>query len=160
MFPVEEKTGEIAAALARNRDVVLTAPPGSGKTTCVPPALLDAPWLKGKKIVMLEPRLRRNLALKPHRVADRLANRFAPFLRDVLRARARGNPPRLEHHDLLALQPGFVEKRRRHTGRLAAAGRRCQDDVTVHRECAADFLDLLLNREGQSRILTVGPAPE
>ena len=56
MFPVEEKIGEIAAALARNRDVVLTAPPGSGKTTCVPPSLLDAPWLKGKKIVMLEPR--------------------------------------------------------------------------------------------------------
>ena len=56
MFPVEEKIGEIAAALARNRDVVLTAPPGSGKTTCVPPALLDAPWLKGRKIVMLEPR--------------------------------------------------------------------------------------------------------
>ena len=56
MFPVEEKIGEIAAALAKNRDVVLTAPPGSGKTTCVPPALLDAPWLNGKKIVMLEPR--------------------------------------------------------------------------------------------------------
>ena len=56
MFPVEEKIGEISAALAKNRDVVLTAPPGSGKTTCVPPALLDAPWLNGKKIVMLEPR--------------------------------------------------------------------------------------------------------
>ncbi len=36
--------------------VVLRAPPGSGKTTCVPPALLDAPWLEGKKILMLEPR--------------------------------------------------------------------------------------------------------
>ena len=56
MFPVEEKIDEIAAALAKNRDVVLTAPPGSGKTTCVPPALLDEPWLQGKKIVMLEPR--------------------------------------------------------------------------------------------------------
>lgn len=56
MFPVEAKIGEIAAALAANRDVVLTAPPGSGKTTCVPPALLDAPWLEGKKILMLEPR--------------------------------------------------------------------------------------------------------
>ena len=55
-FPVEEKIDEIAAALAKNRDVVLTAPPGSGKTTCVPPALLDAPWLAGRKIVMLEPR--------------------------------------------------------------------------------------------------------
>ena len=56
MFPVEEKIGEIRSALARNRDVVLTASPGSGKTTCVPPALLDEPWLAGRKIVMLEPR--------------------------------------------------------------------------------------------------------
>lgn len=56
MFPVEEKIEEIRRALARNHDVVLTAPPGSGKTTCVPPALLDEPWLAGKKIVMLEPR--------------------------------------------------------------------------------------------------------
>ncbi len=56
MFPVEEKIGEIAAALRANHEVVLTAPPGSGKTTCVPPALLDEPWLKGRKIVMLEPR--------------------------------------------------------------------------------------------------------
>ena len=55
-FPVEEKLDEIRRALAANKDVVLTAPPGSGKTTCVPPALLDEPWLKGKKIVMLEPR--------------------------------------------------------------------------------------------------------
>ena len=56
MFPVEAKTDAIKTALARNRDVVLTAPPGSGKTTCVPPALLKEPWLDGKKIVMLEPR--------------------------------------------------------------------------------------------------------
>ena len=55
-FPVEEKIDDIRRALAANRDVVLTAPPGSGKTTCVPPVLLDEPWLKGKKIVMLEPR--------------------------------------------------------------------------------------------------------
>ena len=55
-FPVEEKIDDIRRALAANRDVVLTAPPGSGKTTCVPPALLDELWLEGKKIVMLEPR--------------------------------------------------------------------------------------------------------
>ena len=56
MFPVEAKIAEIAAALAENRSVVLTAPPGSGKTTCVPAALMDEPWLTGRKIVMLEPR--------------------------------------------------------------------------------------------------------
>lgn len=56
MFPVETAIPEIAASLARNRSVVLTAPPGSGKTTCVPPALLSVPFLRGKKILMLEPR--------------------------------------------------------------------------------------------------------
>jgi len=35
---------------------VLQAPPGAGKTTLVPLALLDQPWLEGQKIVMLEPR--------------------------------------------------------------------------------------------------------
>lgn len=55
-FPVEAIIPQICASLARNRTVVLRAPPGSGKTTCVPPALLNAPFLKGKKILMLEPR--------------------------------------------------------------------------------------------------------
>ena len=56
MFPVEEKIADIRRALAANRTVVLTAPPGSGKTTCVPPALMDEQWLGGKKVVVLEPR--------------------------------------------------------------------------------------------------------
>ncbi len=55
-FPAEDIIPAVAASLAANRDVVLRAPPGSGKTTCVPPALIGAPWLEGKKILMLEPR--------------------------------------------------------------------------------------------------------
>lgn len=55
-FPVEAIIPQIRASLARNRSVVLRAPPGNGKTTCVPPALLDAPFLRGRKILMLEPR--------------------------------------------------------------------------------------------------------
>jgi ATP-dependent helicase HrpB len=43
-------------ALASRRAAVLQAPPGAGKTTRVPLALLDEPWLRGAKIVMLEPR--------------------------------------------------------------------------------------------------------
>ncbi len=56
MFPVEEIIPQIRDSFERNRDVVLRAPPGSGKTTCVPYALLDAEFLRGKKILMLEPR--------------------------------------------------------------------------------------------------------
>ena len=56
VFPVEAVIPRVRDSLARNRSVVLRAPPGSGKTTCVPPALLDAPFLRGRKILMLEPR--------------------------------------------------------------------------------------------------------
>lgn len=47
---------QLRHALAENRPVILTAPPGTGKTTTIPPALLDEPWLAGKKILVLEPR--------------------------------------------------------------------------------------------------------
>ncbi len=56
MLPIEPVLPAILAALASSRGVVLEAPPGAGKTTRVPLALLGAPWLVGKKIVMLEPR--------------------------------------------------------------------------------------------------------
>jgi len=46
----------LEAALATDRQAVLVAPPGAGKTTTVPLALLDEPWLAGQRIVMLEPR--------------------------------------------------------------------------------------------------------
>jgi len=54
-LPVSAALAELRQALAQGH-VVLTAPPGSGKTTLVPLALLDAPWLAGQKILMLEPR--------------------------------------------------------------------------------------------------------
>ena len=55
-FPIDELLPRIRASLAMHPRLVLEAPPGAGKTTQVPPALLDAPWLAGNKIVMLEPR--------------------------------------------------------------------------------------------------------
>ena len=56
MLPIEPILPAIANALARHRSAVIQAPPGAGKTTTVPLALLDAPWLEGRAIVMLEPR--------------------------------------------------------------------------------------------------------
>jgi ATP-dependent helicase HrpB len=46
----------IRASLEAHPRLVLEAPPGAGKTTQVPPALLDASWLRDRKILMLEPR--------------------------------------------------------------------------------------------------------
>jgi ATP-dependent helicase HrpB len=55
-LPVDEALPRLKAALEGRNAAVLVAPPGAGKTTRVPLALLDAPWLKGRKIVMQEPR--------------------------------------------------------------------------------------------------------
>ena len=54
-LPIREVLPELRAALASGH-AVLAAPPGSGKTTVVPLALLDEPWLAGARILMLEPR--------------------------------------------------------------------------------------------------------
>jgi len=55
-FPIAELLPRIRESLAAHPRLVLEAPPGAGKTTQVPLALLDAEWLGGRKIVMLEPR--------------------------------------------------------------------------------------------------------
>jgi ATP-dependent helicase HrpB len=55
-LPIDAVVPALRTALATHPAVVLQAPPGAGKTTHVPLALLDEPWLAGKGIVMLEPR--------------------------------------------------------------------------------------------------------
>src|SRR5688572_3861611 len=55
-LPVDEALLRLKEALAARNAAVLVAPPGAGKTTRVPLALLNAPWLGGRKIVMQEPR--------------------------------------------------------------------------------------------------------
>lgn len=55
-LPIDPFLPEIRSALASHRAVILAAPPGAGKTTQVPLALLDEHWLDDGRIVMLEPR--------------------------------------------------------------------------------------------------------
>jgi ATP-dependent helicase HrpB len=55
-LPIHEVLPELLATLRERTRLVLEAPPGAGKTTQVPLALLDQPWCAGRKILMLEPR--------------------------------------------------------------------------------------------------------
>ncbi len=55
-LPIDAVLPELRQALARHPNVVLQAPPGAGKSTVVPLALLREAWLRGDRIVMLEPR--------------------------------------------------------------------------------------------------------
>jgi ATP-dependent helicase HrpB len=55
-LPIDAVLDDLSRTLEANNAAVLVAPPGAGKTTRVPLALLDAPWTKDKKIIVLEPR--------------------------------------------------------------------------------------------------------
>src|ERR1035437_9825396 len=55
-LPILEIIPEIKKNLISHNTVILQAPPGAGKSTILPLKLLDESWLKGKKIIMLEPR--------------------------------------------------------------------------------------------------------
>lgn len=55
-LPVTQSLPQLLSALAEGANAVLVAPPGAGKTTTVPLALLDAPWRNDGRILLLEPR--------------------------------------------------------------------------------------------------------
>ena len=55
-LPIDALLPEVRRELAARAALVIQAPPGAGKTTRVPLALLDEPWVRGRKLVMLEPR--------------------------------------------------------------------------------------------------------
>ncbi|MDF0578192.1 ATP-dependent helicase HrpB [Bradyrhizobium yuanmingense] len=55
-LPIDAVLDDLSRTLEASNAAVLVAPPGAGKTTRVPLALLDAPWAKDKKIIVLEPR--------------------------------------------------------------------------------------------------------
>ncbi|WP_417791650.1 ATP-dependent helicase HrpB [Stutzerimonas xanthomarina] len=68
-LPIDEALPALRQALLARDEAVLEAPPGAGKTTRVPLALLDEPWLAGQTILMLEPR-----RLAARTAAERLAS--------------------------------------------------------------------------------------
>ncbi|MFN0217667.1 MAG: ATP-dependent helicase HrpB [Hyphomicrobium sp.] len=93
-LPIDDVLDNLRAALASSNAVVLVAPPGAGKTTRVPLALLDEPWLHSGKILVLEPRriaaraaAERMAATRGERLAEsiglraRFASRTSPSVR-------------------------------------------------------------------------------
>ena len=55
-LPITDILEQLKRRMAEGNEVVLQAPPGAGKTTVVPLALLDQAWLGDRKILVLEPR--------------------------------------------------------------------------------------------------------
>jgi ATP-dependent helicase HrpB len=83
-LPIDAVLDELCNALEARNSAVLVAPPGAGKTTRVPLALLDEGWLKGRKILVLEPR-----RIAARAAAERMAQTLSEAVGERIGLRAR-----------------------------------------------------------------------
>ncbi len=83
-LPIDEALPALRQALLTRDEAVLEAPPGAGKTTRVPLALLREPWLGGQSILMLEPR-----RLAARAAAERLASELGEKVGETVGYRIR-----------------------------------------------------------------------
>ena len=83
-LPIDAVLDELRATLAARNSAVLVAPPGAGKTTRVPLALMDESWLQGRKILVLEPR-----RIAARAAAERMAHSLSEAVGERIGLRAR-----------------------------------------------------------------------
>ena len=116
-LPIDTVLPTLRAALVERDEVVLEAPPGAGKTTRVPLALLDEPWLAGQRILMLEPR-----RLAARAAAERLAAEYGEPVGETVGYRIRleskvGPRTRIE-----VVTEGILARRLQHDPALEGVG--------------------------------------
>jgi ATP-dependent helicase HrpB len=83
-LPIDAVLDELNTALAARTSAVLVAPPGAGKTTRIPLALMDESWLRGQKILVLEPR-----RIAARAAAERMAHTLSESVGERIGLRAR-----------------------------------------------------------------------
>jgi ATP-dependent helicase HrpB len=83
-LPIDAVLSDLAVRLQERPNAVLVAPPGAGKTTRVPLALLDEPWVDGRKLIVLEPR-----RLAARAAANRMAQTLGEGVGETVGLRVR-----------------------------------------------------------------------
>ncbi|MDF0731456.1 ATP-dependent helicase HrpB [Pseudomonas entomophila] len=105
-LPIDAVLPALRHALRERDEAVLEAPPGAGKTTRVPLALLDEPWLAGQTILMLEPR-----RLAARAAAERLASELGEKVGETVGYRIRLDSKVGPHTRIEVVTEGILTRR-------------------------------------------------
>ena len=116
-LPIDEVLPALRQALRERHEAVLEAPPGAGKTTRVPIALLNEPWLAGQKIVMLEPR-----RLAARAAAERLASELGEKVGETVGYRIRLDSKVGPNTRIEVVTEGILTRRLQHDPALEGVG--------------------------------------
>lgn len=141
-LPITEVVPAVQQALANNSTLIVNAPPGAGKSTLLPLTLFRAPWLDGKKVLMLEPRrlAARSIA---HRMADLLDEEVGDSIGFRIRFEAKSGP----NTKLEVLTEGILTRMLQHDNALEDVGMVIFDEF--HERSLHADLALALCREAQ-----------
>ncbi|MDE3153373.1 MAG: ATP-dependent helicase HrpB [Gemmatimonadota bacterium] len=142
-LPIEQALPALRAALAAHPAAVLEAPPGAGKTTRVPLALLGEPWLAGRAIVMLEPR-----RLATHAAARYMARTLGQQLGGTVGYRVRGESRVTRATRVEVVTEGILTRRLQHDPALDGVGLVIFDEF--HERSVHADLGLALTLQSQS----------
>ncbi|MGW8123094.1 ATP-dependent helicase HrpB [Roseivirga echinicomitans] len=146
-LPVTEIIDDVRQHLIEGNTLIVNAPPGAGKSTLLPLALLDAPWLKGKKILMLEPR-----RLAARTIAERLSYFLEESVGQTVGFRIRFENRTSEHTKIEVLTEGILTRMIQSDNALENVGLVIFDEFherSIHADVA-----LALCREAQQVLRT------
>ena len=153
-LPIDSLLPDLRDALSARHEVVLEAPPGAGKTTRVPLALLDAPWLAGQTILMLEPR-----RLAARAAAERLASELGERVGETVGYRIRLDSKVGPNTRIEVVTEGILARRLQDDPALEGVGLVIFDELH-ERSLDADLaLALTLNGRAMFRGEDSGEAP-
>ena len=114
MLPVNDILPQLLTLLRQHNKVVLSAPPGAGKSTYLPLYLLQHPDFAGKKLLMLEPR---RLAAKS--IANYLASQLGEPVGQTVGYQIRQEQKHSSHTRLLIVTEGVLTRKLQHDPELS-----------------------------------------